>query len=194
MQNSHYAQPLRSVDVVDADDLEPAYWPRAQALNRALAKRSDPGMPLDSSQTLPYRFAKTKRCRRVANLDQIVPELPDDVALGTGKKFWRLATWFPFPVLGSHAIGFHRQPIPERVVSLDGLTGIQAFEKQSLQFIRRSFEVRDGHGFNDGEGGVQCFLGRTIGSRIDDGLNSPFLFGSELKRHLADYYAPSYLL
>jgi hypothetical protein len=140
-------------------------------------------MLLDPIQTFPYGLAEAERCRRIAHLDQVVSELPDDVALGTRKKFWRLLTWFPCPVLGGHAIRFHRHTIPERIVSLNGFTGLQAIEKKSLQFILSSFEVGDDHSLYNGEGGVQRLLSGTIGSRVHDCLDSPFLFGSELKSH-----------
>ncbi len=140
-------------------------------------------MLLDPIQALSHGFAETKRCRRIAHLHQVVPELPDDIALGTRKKLWRLLTWFPCPVIGGHAIRFHCQATPERLVSLNGVTGLQAVEKKSLQFILSSFEVGDGHSLYNGEDGVQSLLGGTIRPRVDDRLDSPFLFGSELKSH-----------
>ena len=57
-------------------------------------------------------------------------------------------------MLRSHSIGFVRQPAPERIVSFEGLTGFQAIEKKSLQFILRPFKVGDGHSLYNGEDGV----------------------------------------
>jgi hypothetical protein len=85
-------------------------------------------MPLDPGQALPYGFTETERCLGVARIEQIVSELPDDVALSKRKKFCRLMTWFPCPVFSGDAIRFHRQTIPERIVSLDRLTRIQTIE------------------------------------------------------------------
>ena len=105
MQNSHYLQLPWTLNVVDADDLEPVHRPGPLSMNRAATQRPDARMLFDPIQTLPHGFAKAERCRRIVHVYQVVSELPDNVALGTPKEFRRLSTRLPPAVLGGHQAG-----------------------------------------------------------------------------------------
>jgi hypothetical protein len=147
-----------------------------EAANRATAKRADLRILLDPIQATLYGCAETERCRRIANVHRVISELPDDVGFGARKKLYRQRPGFRAPCSVAND-RFLRQTTPERIVGFDGLTGIQAIEKQCLQFILRPFEVGHGHSLHNGKGGVQSLLGGTIRSRVDHRLDSPFLSG-----------------
>ena len=111
--------------------------------------------------------------------------MPDDVGFGARIKLYGQRPGFRSPcsagpVFSNDAVGFPRQTAPEGIIGFDGLTGIEALENQSLQFIRRSFEVGNSCSLHCGEGGINHSYLQFPDDEVRDHLEVPDILCKDL--------------